>query len=278
MRAILLLLLFFTFTSNAQTVCSPESKERLEEILSELSQNDFSGNSLNALNVEIGQWFLGTPYVEKTLEIPGEEKLVINLHGLDCTTYLETVVTLSRLAKKGNLTFEAYEAELTKVRYRNSVNTGYPSRLHYFSDWMFENEKKGIIKDITANIGGKPYPNKPTFMSSNPQFYPPLSNPDFVDQIKKTEKTIAGRTYSYIPKEEIREREHLIQAGDLIAITAAMNNLDMVHVGFAIEKNGRIHLLHASSGTMQVEVSEKPLSDYLASFKSQSGIMVGRLR
>jgi len=278
MRAILFLLLFFTFTSNAQTVCLPESKERLEEILSEFSQKDFSGNSLNALNVEIGQWFLGTPYVEKTLEIPGEEKLVINLHGLDCTTYLETVVTLSRLAKKGNLTFEAYEAELTKVRYRNSVNTGYPSRLHYFSDWMFENEKKGIITDITANIGGKPYPNKPTFMSSNPQFYPPLSNPDFVDQIKKTEKTIAGRTYSYIPKEEIREREHLIQAGDLIAITAAMNNLDMVHVGFAIEKNGRIHLLHASSGTMQVEVSEKPLSDYLASFKSQSGIMVGRLR
>lgn len=278
MRAILFLLLFFPFTSNAQTVCSPESRERLERLLFELSQKDHSGKSLNTLNVEIGEWFLGTPYVEKTLEIPGEEKLVINLQGLDCTTFLETVVTLSRLVSKAKLTFEAYEAELEKIRYRNSVNTGYLSRLHYFSDWMFENEKKGIIKDITANIGGKPYPNHPTFMSSNPQFYPPLSNPGYVTQIKASEKTIASRTYSYIPKEEIRQREHLIQAGDLIAITATMSNLDMVHVGFAMEINGRIHLMHASSGTMQVEVSEKPLSDYLASFKSQSGIMVGRLR
>lgn len=250
----------------------------MEQLLGELSQKDLSDKSFNQLNVEIGKWFLGTSYVEKTLEIPGEEKLVINLQGLDCTTYLETVVTLSRLAKRADLSFEAYEAELEHLRYRDGVNTGYPSRLHYFSDWIYENQQKGILKDITQEIGGQVYDNKPSFMSSNPQFYAQLSNPEFVEDLKVTEKEIQGRKYHYIPKEEIGRVESKIQPGDLIAITASMKNLDIVHVGFAVEKNGRIHLMHASTGSMEVEISEKPLSDYLAGFKSQSGIVVCRLK
>lgn len=271
-------LMFLPFIVNSQTVCSLESRERLEQFFSEFSQKDRSEKSLNALNVEIGKWFLGTPYVEKTLEIPGEEKLVINLQGLDCTTYLETVVTLSRLAKKAEFRFESFEAELENLRYRDGVNSGYPSRLHYFSDWIYENQQKGILEDITAKIGGKPYANQPSFMSANPQYYSQLSNPEYVSQIKKAEKEIGSRNYHYIPKEDIRKAEDKIQSGDLIAITAARNDLDMVHVGFAVEKNGRIHLMHASTGSMKVEISEKPLSEYLAGFKSQSGIMVCRLR
>ncbi|WP_245889451.1 N-acetylmuramoyl-L-alanine amidase-like domain-containing protein [Cecembia rubra] len=250
----------------------------MNQILKELSQKDHSEKSINALNLEIGKWFLGTPYVEKTLEIPGEEKLVIDFQGLDCTTYLETVVTLSRLVKYGNLNFEDYEKELEFLRYRDGSNTGYPSRLHYFSEWIYENQKKGILDDITAEIGGKPYANKPSFMSSNPQYYPQLSNAEYLSLIRETEKEIGVRDYYYIPKEEIQKLENKIKPGDLIAITAARNDLDMVHVGFAVEKNGRVHLMHASSGSMKVEISEKPLSEYLAGFRAQSGVMVCRFR
>jgi hypothetical protein len=277
MKKIVYFLLLFPFMANAQTVCTLENRERLEHILGELSQDDVAGLTLNQLNVKIGNWFLGTPYVEKTLELPGEEQLVVNLTGLDCTTFLETVVTLSRLSKLGGLEGETYEKELEFLRYRGGVNMGYASRLHYFSDWIYENQEKGILKDITAEIGGQLYENKPTFMSSNPQFYPQLSQVLFVAQIKATEKAIALRPYHYIPKDQIQKLEHLIQPGDLIAITAAMSNLDMVHVGFAVKKGDRIHLMHASTGSMQVEISQKPLSDYLKGFKSQSGIMVGRL-
>lgn len=52
----------------------------------------------------------------------------------------------------------------------------------------------------------------------------------------------------------------------------------MVHVGFAVEKNGRMHLLHASSVSKKVEISAKPIHEYLQTSKSQSGIMVGRFR
>jgi len=277
MRLILLILIILPFIAQSQTVCTAESRERLESTLTKLSQIDISQKSMNDLTVEIGGWFLNTPYVEKTLELPGEEKLVINLTGLDCTTYLESVVTLARLAKQGRFSFGDYEQELEFVRYQDGVRKDYPSRLHYFSDWIYQNQQKGILTDITKDIGGKVYANNPSFMSSNPQFYAQLGNLDYVERLKSDEAEIATRTYHYIPKEEISQKENKIKSGDLIAITTSMKNLDIVHVGFAVERNGRIHLLHAGTKNMKVEISEVPLSDYLKANKSQSGIMVGRL-
>ncbi|MEN2281467.1 N-acetylmuramoyl-L-alanine amidase-like domain-containing protein [Algoriphagus sp. SE2] len=271
-------LVWISFFTQAQTVCTLESREKLENYLATLSEGNYLDKSANELNIEIGKWFLETPYVEKTLELPGSEKLVINLTGLDCTTFLETVVTMTRLVEEGKFTFEDFESELEQLRYRDGINKGYPSRLHYFSDWIFENQEKGIIEDVTSKIGGAPYPNAPTFMSENPQFYRQLSEAKNLSAIKEAESIIAKREYFFIPKAEIASLEKNIQSGDLIAITTSMPNLDIVHTGFAIEKNGRIHLLHASSKNMEVEISEKPLSDYLAGNKSQCGIMVARLK
>jgi hypothetical protein len=274
---IIFIFLLFPIFSKAQTVCTLESREKLEDFLAKLAEDNYSGKSPNQLNTEIGQWFLETPYVEKTLELPGPEQLVIDLQGVDCTTFVESVVTLTRLKKGGKYTFGDFKKELENLRYRTGKNEGYPSRLHYFSDWIYENEKKRILKDITQEIGGSPYPNTPSFMSENPKFYRQLADPVNLTEIKTTETAIKDRSYFYLPKAEISKLEKNIQSGDLIAITTSMPNLDIVHTGFAIEKNGRIHLLHASSKSMQVEISEKPLADYLAANKSQSGIVVARL-
>ncbi|WP_192350972.1 N-acetylmuramoyl-L-alanine amidase-like domain-containing protein [Algoriphagus sp. Y33] len=271
------LFLLLPFLSKGQTVCTLESRQKLEEMLTQLSRRDFSGKSTNGLVTEIGQWFLETPYVEKTLELPGTEKLVINLQGVDCTTFVETVITLTRLSSLSDFTFNSFGKELEHLRYRGGKNEGYPSRLHYFSDWLYENQEKGIIKDMTQEIGGTSYPNTPTFMSQNPKFYPQLSESENLEAIQITENQIQKRNYFYIPKAEISRLEENIKSGDIIAITTSMPNLDIVHTGFALKQNGRIHLLHASSKNMKVEISEKPLSEYLAGNKSQSGIIVSRL-
>jgi hypothetical protein len=277
MRLIALLIVLIPAFAFGQTICTKESRDRLDATLMTLSQTDISEKTINEVVAEIGGWFLGTPYVEKTLEVGSDESLVINLTGLDCTTFLESVVTLARIAKMGGFTYEDYEKELEILRYRNGVRTDYPSRLHYFSEWIYDNGQKGVLKDITKDIGGKIYKNNPSFMSANPKFYAQLSNEAYVEQIKIAEAEISKRTYYYLPKEDVKCHESKIKPGDLIAITISMDNLDISHVGMAVEKDGRIHLLHASSDSKQVEISEKPLSDYLISHKSQSGIMVCRL-
>lgn len=272
-----MLFFFLPFWGQGQTVCTPESRARLDSALVRLSNMDLPNHSMNELVVEIGSWFIKTPYVAKTLELPGDEQLVVNLLELDCTTYVETVVALTRIAKQGAFAFSDFEQELERIRYQEGKRKEYPSRLHYFSDWIYQNQLKGIISDITKTIGGVQYENTPTFMSSNPKFYAQLSNPDYVARLRDVETSIGSRKYYYIPKGEISKYESKIRSGDLIAITTSMTNLDIVHVGFAIAKEGRIHLLHASTNSMEVEVSHKPLHDYLSGNKSQSGIMVGRL-
>ncbi len=227
---------------------------------------------------EVGRSFLNTEYEAFTLEQEGKEQLVIHLTGLDCTTFLENTLTLSRCIKKQKISFEDYKNDLTFIRYRHSKIDGYPSRLHYFSDWIYNNTKKGIVKDITKEIGGKPIKFNVFFMSKNPDKYKHLTEtPAFIPIIAKQERAINKREYYFIPKEKVEKLESKIQNGDLIAITTNIKGLDIGHVGIAVKENdGRIHFLHAPLTGAKVQISEKPLPEYLAAIKKHTGIIVLR--
>ena len=227
---------------------------------------------------EVGKSFIGTDYLSHGLEKDGEEQLVINLTGLDCTTFLENSLVLARCIKTGKTSFEDYLNDLQFIRYRNGVVDQYPSRLHYFSDWIYDNEKKRIVKDVTEAIGGKKIKFNLNFMSTHPDSYKHLKeNPDFIPVIEKQEKEISCREYYFIPKVELKSKEELIEHGDLIAITTTVEGLDIGHIGMAVKMDdGRIHLLHAPTENTKVQITEQPLSDYLMKYKRHSGVIVLR--
>lgn len=227
---------------------------------------------------EVGKSFLGTEYLSHGLEKDGDEQLVINLNGLDCTTFLENSLVLARCLKKEKTSFEDYMNELEFIRYRDGVIDEYPSRLHYFSDWIYDNVKKGVVEDVTEEIGGKKIKFKVNFMSTHPESYKHLKeNSDFIPVIKKQEKEICCREYYFIPKEELKSKEVFINNGDLIAITTTVEGLDIGHIGIAVKMDdGRIHLLHAPTENTKVQITEQPLSDYLMKFKRHSGVIVLR--
>ena len=139
-----------------------------------------SDKPINEVIVEIGKNFLETEYVAHTLEKEGDEQLVINLTGLDCTTFLETALTFARCIKKGKTSIDDYQKELTLIRYRDGKINQYPSRLHYFSDWIYNNQQKGIVKDISKEIGGKKIKFSVNFMSENPKYYKQLKEQPWV--------------------------------------------------------------------------------------------------
>lgn len=256
------------YTPKDQEICKSKFALALDKKLNEKPVND--------VIAEIGKSFIGLDYEAHTLEKEGDEQLVIHLTGLDCTTFLENALVFARCIKSGNTSFENYQKELTKVRYREGVINKYPSRLHYFSDWIFDNSGKGIVKDITKEIGGQPFPNKVGFMTKNRDKYVQLSkNDEFYNEVKSHEKVINSRLYTYIPKAEVKNIESKIENGYLIAITSGVEGLDIAHVGIAVKgDNGRIHFLHAPIVGAKVQITEKPLADYLLKNKSQTGIMV----
>jgi len=259
------------FSEKDVEVCKSKFNLAVDKSLSE--------KPINEVIVEIGKSFIKTEYVAHTLEKEGDEQLVINLTGLDCTTFLETSLTFARCIKKVKTSFEDYQNELTFIRYRDGKIDKYPSRLHYFSDWIYNNQQKSIVRDITEDIGGKEIMFNVNFMSENPKYYKQLQeNPEFIPVISKQEKEINSRKYYYIPEDDIEKLEPKIQSGDLIALTTSDKGLDIGHVGLAIKMdNGRIHFLHAPLAGSKVQITETPLSDYAKKIKKHTGIIVLRV-
>lgn len=223
----------------------------------------------------IGLTFLEQPYVEKTLEIGEEETLVINLRGFDCTTYVENVLAFSMMAKSETEDFEDFVDNLKTIRYRNGVLNGYPSRLHYFTDWIRNNEQKGLVKDITSQIGGKALQKAINFMGTHRSLYPFLQQDENFEAMLSVEEGLAEETLCILAQEDIQRHEHLIRSGDIIALATSIKGLDVTHTGIAIKRGDRIHLLHASSAG-SVRITKVPLVDYLKKIKSNTGIIVAR--
>lgn len=272
-----LLLYCFPILSYGQTVCDVESKKRIEQIGAKFQGPEYTSLPTGDLITEIGNQFLGTPYVGKTLELPGEEQLVINLMEVDCTTFVEAVLALTLTLKQGDFDFQNVTTTLEQMRYLNGSNSGYGSRLHYFSDWIFENEKAGRLIHLSKSLGGIKSPNTPAFMSANPNSYSQLADSINLASIQEREVVLASREMYFIPKEKIHLIENQLQNGDIVAITTTIKNLDVVHAGFVVKQGERVHLMHASSVSKKVVVSSIPLQEYLMQNRSQTGIMVSRL-
>lgn len=260
--------------AQAQAQFEPEDKEIANGILEQLKKLENANTA--ELVVAAGNLLLETPYVAHTLEY-SPEKLRINLRELDCTTYAENCLALALTAQSEKSNFKAFCKHLQYIRYRNGMLETYPSRLHYFSDWIYNNAEKDLIRDVSESLAQIPYPNAVNFMSSHPDSYKQLKeNAVFVSALRKQEQVISSRKYFYIPKDKLSKFENQYQEGDIIGITTGIDGLDITHVGILVKKNHRIHLMHASSKAEKVVVSENTLEDYLLNRKSATGIMIAR--
>ena len=263
---------------NAQSIFTPKDVEVCSSKFTFGADNRLDTLPINQVVIAIGKSFIGTDYAASTLEKGEKESLVINLSGMDCYTFLESSLALARCIKAGKKTFKDFQKELIVIRYRDGKLNEYPSRLHYFSDWVYDMNRRGIGKDITKEIGGIPYSKNIDFMSAHVEAYKQLhDHPHFVESISLIEKKISMRKNFWIPREEIEKNESKIQSGDIIGITANIAGLDISHTGIAIRMiDGRIHLLHSPNVGFKVQITEKPLANYIQGNKKQTGIIVLR--
>lgn len=271
------LLTSITFANSKNSAYDDFEEMRCKRMLKNFEPN-LAELPMGELIVEVGKKFLGTEYVGGTLDKnTRNESLVIMITGLDCVTFVENALVMARLIKAGTLDFESYKKELTKIRYRNGVIDGYPSRLHYFTDWIFDNQQKGILTDITETIGGVPYNKRINFMTNNVGSYKQLENNSTnIERMREVEDMMNSRTMYYIPKQEVNLYYDQLQSGDIIATTTDIGGLDVTHTGFVYKENGKTYFLHASIQTKDVMITNVELREYLMSNKRQSGIIVVR--
>lgn len=272
--------LFFVLISNLifSQVFSEEDISIFNNKIEFAKNNNLKDLSLNEIIATIGKSFISTPYVAHSLEVTDKEELIINFKGLDCTTFLETTFALALCIKNNKTDFEDFISYLKKIRYREERIEDYTSRLHYFSDWIFHNQRKNLIEDVTKNLGGIQIIFDLNFMSTNPHLYKHLkNNPDYIPIISKQEKDISARKYFYIPANRISNISSQIKNGDLIALVTNQKGLDIGHVGIAVRKeNGKIHFLHAPQVGSYVQITSEPLHEYVRKSKKHTGIIILR--
>jgi hypothetical protein len=234
---------------------------------------------INEVIVEIGKTFLGTDYVGHVLEQPGEERLVINMRALDCVSFYENSLVLARCIKMKKNSFEDYKAQLQFIRYRGGVIDGYPSRLHYTTDYWYDNERKGVLNVVTRRLFGeeniKPIQKPINFMSTHRDTYKQLAKDTYYDMIVKQEDAINSRESFFLPKDRVQALADRIKTGSLLGITTSLPGMDIAHTGVAIRlETGALHFMHAPNVGHKVQITEAPLHEYLAKNAKQTGIIV----
>ncbi|MBR2113672.1 MAG: DUF1460 domain-containing protein [Prevotella sp.] len=231
----------------------------------------------------LARQFLGVPYVAHTLEINDDERLVVNTRQLDCTTLVETVTALKLCTQADKHGFADYLNALRQLRYRQGRMAGYPSRLHYFTDWIRDKVEMQLVTDIQQ-------PNPPfsavqtvnvDYMSTHPSAYKALkANPALIPEIRAAEQSLTGMKVRYIPKRSLRNSALLrkvVKDGDILAITCNKKGLEIAHLGFAVWRSDGLHLLNASMIHKKVVEEPMTLYEYMQRHKTHTGIRVIRI-
>ena len=259
----------------AQTTFLPADSIKICQLLSQTNSETST--------LWFARQFLNVPYVAHTLEVNDDERLVVNTRQLDCTTLVETVAALKLCAQQGKRGFADYQQTLRTLRYRQGRMAGYPSRLHYFTDWIRDKVEMQLVTDIQQ-------PNPPftavqtvrvNYMSTHPTAYKALkANASLVPEIRAQEQSLTGMKVRYIPKHQIRNNKLLrsvVKDGDILAITCNKKGLDIAHLGFAVWRKDGLHLLNASMIHKKVVEEPMTLYQYMQKHKTHTGIRVVRI-
>ncbi len=232
---------------------------------------------IGELMCRFGELFVGTLYIPGTLESPdGTEQYRVDFTGVDCFTFVEATLCLARAFKRGTPTYEGFREEVHWTRYRNGQPGDYPSRLHYTADWLNDNERRGVLRNITRELGGQPLRLAVSYMSRHPHQYPALRmRPELLEHILATEQQINAQQHWYIPREAVPGILEYLRPGDIIAFSTSRRGLDYAHLGLAYPIAGVPHLLHASQSARKVLI-DQPLDRYLASVPTHTGVTIAR--
>ncbi|WP_291861098.1 N-acetylmuramoyl-L-alanine amidase-like domain-containing protein [Marinilabilia sp.] len=256
---------------------APDDSVIFEKFFHDIDSDKLKSEELSDIIIKVALYFEETPYVANTLDISDEEKLVINFREFDCTTFVENVLGLSFMIKNGDSSISDFIEYLRSLRYRDEVISGYPSRLHYFTDWLYHNERKGIVEIVSNDLGNKDFDASVYFMSENPEKYPVLSrNPVFVKDMSAIENEISGYDFKYVSSDYISEITDSVKNGDIIAFTTNIGGLDVAHLGFAYFTNAELHFIHASTNGNRVRISEQTMEEYVSGKSHINGVLIAR--
>ena len=233
----------------------------------------------NALIEFYARQLLGTPYVAHTLE-GDQEMLTINIHELDCLTFIETLYSLTRATLNRRYSWRDFAANIENIRYRGGEMGDYSSRIHYISEWIIDNHIRGNLVEITPDLPHVDYMIKNIdYMTHHTDSYRQLKNDSvMVEKIRRYE--LRRHRFPYVKRSWLNDKavKAALRSGDFVSLVTKTEGLDVSHNGIIIvDDKGDPYLLDASMSGGKVMLEGKPLFKYLERSKTNIGIRVFRM-
>jgi hypothetical protein len=262
-------------------------RERLARWVASLRREGVSapGRALGPAVGRAAQQALGAPYQAGTLDAylreggsPAAEPLALHLDRFDCVTLVESSLAVARTAAaRGEHGWDAFAREVERMRYRGGERNGYTSRLHYFSEWIADGARRGLVRDLGAELGGEEDTRPLRFMTGHRASYPALADDATFAAIGRMERSLDGAPRRVIPTARIATVQDRLRTGDVLAFATSIEGLDATHTGLVFrDRAGVARVLHAPLSGGAVEVSRRTLPEYVAAIRSSTGIMVSR--
>ena len=163
------------------------------------------------------------------------------------------------------------------MRYRGGERRGYASRLHYFSEWISDGARRGLVRDLGAGLGGIEDARPLRFMTEHRSSYAALADGAAFGEVAATERSLDARPRRVVPTDRIAEVSHLIKSGDVLGFATAIPGLDVTHAAFAYrDADAVLRVLHAPLSGGVVEITGATLPQYVQAIRRSTGILVAR--
>jgi N-acetylmuramoyl-L-alanine amidase-like len=262
-----------------------KGQNQFNRLVAKAKAGNWKALSIGERTAAVGQALVGTRYKHFTLEIDNRiESPSVNFQGVDCWTFFEIALGFARMLNEpeSNWTPERLLHYIELDRYRGGECTGdYLSRLHYLEDWLYDNNRRGLVEDLTRDLGGRSVPHSAREMSAGWRHYRYLAaNRSLLGPLARMEANVSSRPLYEIPKDRVAGIESKLRSGDIIGIISRDGRglRSTAHVGLALRSNdGVLHFMHASSPSNYGRVVvDSELSKYLYRYRSDSGILVAR--
>jgi N-acetylmuramoyl-L-alanine amidase-like protein len=232
-----------------------------------------------------GELALGTPYRAYTLEqylvhggSPAREPLTLHLDVFDCVSLVESALAAARAARQGpGAGWDDFAREVERMRYRGGLRAGYASRLHYFSEWIADGARRGLVRDLGPGLGAVEDRRPLRFMTEHRASYPALGDDATFAAIGEMERRLDDAPRHVVPTARIPAVQDRIETGDVLAFATTIAGLDVTHTGLAYrDRAGVLRVLHAPLSGGAVEVSRSDLHGYVGAIRRATGILVAR--
>jgi hypothetical protein len=262
-----------------------KGQDQFNRLVAKAKAGNWKSLPIGERTAAVGQALVGTRYKHFTLEIDNRvESPSANFQGMDCWTFFEIALGFARMLNEpeSNWTPDRLLHYIELDRYRGGECSGdYLSRLHYLEDWLYDNNRRGLVEDLTRDLGGQSVPHSAREMSAGWRHYRYLaSNRSLLGPLARMEANVSSRPLYEIPKSKVAGIEPKLRSGDVIGIISRDRGglRSTAHVGLALRTgDGVLHFMHASSPSNYGRVIvDEELSKYLYRYRSDSGILVGR--